>query len=149
MSGSEDRQLADVNVLFALLWTRHAHHGASQAWFAAQGHRGWATNVITQLGVLRLLTNPNVNRGAVSASTAVAALAEAMGHPNHQFWPLDRPVPSILTGATTAVTGSRQWTDLVLLRHAVERKGILVTFDGGLSALTNKESRTHLLLLRA
>jgi toxin-antitoxin system PIN domain toxin len=141
------RQLADVNVLLALLWPRHVHHEAAQAWFAAQGHRSWATNSIVQLGVLRLLTNPSVTRGAVNASTAIETVAEATRHPNHEFWPLDRPVGAMLTGAANSVTGYRQWTDLLLLRQAAERKGKLVTFDDALTALADKESRAHLLVL--
>lgn len=142
-------QLADLNVLLALLWPRHTHHEAAQAWFAAQGHRSWATNGITQLGAVRLLTNPAVTRGAVSASTALAALDEATRHPNHRFWALDRPVTSMPTGAAASLTGHRQWTDLRLLRQATEWRGKLVTFDGPLSALADKESRAHLLVLES
>jgi toxin-antitoxin system PIN domain toxin len=141
-------QLADVNVLFALLWPRHVHHEAAQAWFAGQGHRSWASNNITQIGVLRLLTNTAITRGAVSASTALAALAEATRHPNHQFWPLDRPALSMLNGAAVGVTGHKQWTDLLLLRHAAERKGRLVTFDSGIANLTGRESQADLVLLQ-
>ena len=60
MSAETNQQLADVNVLLALLWPRHVHHAAAQAWFATQGHRSWATNNITQLGAIRLLTLPRI-----------------------------------------------------------------------------------------
>ncbi len=148
MSADVNHQLADVNVLLALLWPRHAHHAAAQSWFATQGHRSWATNNITQLGAVRLLTNPAVTRDAVSASTALETLAEAMRHPNHRFWPLDRPATSMLSFAAARLVGYRQWTDLLLLRQAVERKGKLVTFDEGFLTLTDKESRVHLLVLQ-
>jgi toxin-antitoxin system PIN domain toxin len=148
VSSRPSQELADVNVLLALVWPRHAHHSAAQVWFSAQGHKGWATNSITQLGVVRLLTNPAVTRGAVNAATALATLAEATSHPNHQFWPLDRPVPSVLAGVASEVTGYRQWTDLLLLRQATERKGKLVTFDVALQALVNREERAHLLILQ-
>jgi toxin-antitoxin system PIN domain toxin len=142
------RQLADVNVLLALLWPRHVHHAAAQAWFAAQGHRSWATNSIVQLGVLRLLTNPSITRGAVNASTAIEVVADATRHPNHEFWPLDRPVTAMLSGSAGDPAGHRQWTDLLLLRQAAERRGKLVTFDAALAALADKESRAHLLVLQ-
>jgi uncharacterized protein len=148
MSRFISRQLADVNVLLALLWPLHVHHAAAQAWFAAQGHRGWATNSITQLGVLRLLTNPAITKDAVHASGALAALTDATQHPGHEFWPLDQPPTTTLPSSTTALTGHSQWTDALLLRHAVERNGKLVTFDGGLSAIAGKESAAHLLVLR-
>ena len=147
MSARTNGQLADVNVFLALLWPRHVHHAAAQAWFAAEGHRNWATNSITQIGVLRLLTNPAITGGAVNATTALETLAEATRHANHQFWPLDRPMPSLLDGATAGLTGYRQWTDLLLLRQAAERKGKMVTFDKRLRELTPKESRGNLLIL--
>jgi toxin-antitoxin system PIN domain toxin len=140
--------LADVNVLLALLWPRHVHHAAAQAWFAAQGHRGWATNPVTQLGVIRLLTNPAVTKDAVNGRTALSTLALATGHPKHHFWPLDQPVTSLLAGAGSSVTGYRQWTDLFLLRQAVEKKGKLITFDAGLASVSDKESRASLLILK-
>jgi toxin-antitoxin system PIN domain toxin len=141
-------QLADVNVLLALLWPRHVHHVAAQTWFASQGHRGWATNPVTQLGVIRLLTNPAVTKGAVNGRTALSTLALATGHPKHQFWPLDQPVTSLLAGAGSSVTDYRQWTDLVLLHLAVERKGKLITFDAGLASAADKESRASLVILK-
>jgi uncharacterized protein len=123
------------------------HHSAAQAWFAARGHRNRATNSITQIGVLRLLTNPAITGGAVNATTALDTLAEATRHANHQFWPLDRPVPSLLEGGTHGLIGHRRWTDLLLLRQAAERKGKMVTFDKGLQELTPKEARGSLLIL--
>ena len=127
------RYLADVNVLLALLWPRHVHHEAAQKWFAAHGHRNWATNTIVQLGAIRLLTNPAITNGAVNPLTAVRVVAEATSHPNHQFWALDKTANSMLAGAEILVKGYRQWTDLFLLRHAVDRKGKLVTFDKGMA----------------
>ena len=147
MSAQTNGQLADVNVFLALLWPRHVHHTAAQAWFAAQGHRNWATNSITQIGVLRLLTNPAITGGAVNATTALETLAEATRHANHRFWPLDRPVTALLNGGASGLIGHRQWTDLILLRQAAERKGKMVTFDKGLQELTPKESRGSLLIL--
>jgi len=52
------RHLVDVDVFLALVWPRHESHAAAHAWFAKSGRRAWATNALTQLGVLRLLTNP-------------------------------------------------------------------------------------------
>jgi toxin-antitoxin system PIN domain toxin len=149
LSGTLGCQLADVNVLLALLWPPHVHHTAAQAWFAAQGHRSWATNSFTQIGVVRLLTNPAVTQGAVSPSTAIRTLEEATRHPHHEFWPLDRNLPQMLTASAGSITGHRQWTDLLLLHHAVERQAKLVTFDAGISVLAGKALRPYLHILRA
>jgi toxin-antitoxin system PIN domain toxin len=140
-------QLADVNVLLALLWPRHIHHAEAHAWFAGQGHKGWATNSITQVGVLRLLTNPAVTGDAVNAATAVRTLEEAIGHPHHQFWPLDYSVTSSLRPAVQRIAGYRQWTDALLFRQACDCQGKLVTFDAGMAGLADSGSRGHLLIL--
>jgi toxin-antitoxin system PIN domain toxin len=140
--------LLDVNVLLALLWPRHESHAAAHAWFAKSGRRAWATNPLTQLGVLRLLTNPAVTQGAVSAAAAVEVLSEATRHSGHEFWQLDRRMPAGLKAAAGRVRGHRQWTDAVLLWHAVDRDGELVTFDSGLKELANGELTGRVLLLK-
>ena len=140
--------LLDVNVLLALLWPRHESHAAAHAWFAKSGRRAWATNPLTQLGALRLLTNPVVTHGAVSAAAAVEVLSEATRHPGHEFWPLDRRMPAALKAVAGRVGGYRQWTDAVLLWHAMDRDGELVTFDSGLKELTSEEFTGRILLLK-
>ncbi|HYA18720.1 MAG TPA: TA system VapC family ribonuclease toxin [Bryobacteraceae bacterium] len=140
--------LPDVNVVFALLWPRHVHHGAASEWFRERGCGGWATNAITQLGVMRLLTNPLIARNAVTPAAALEAVREATAHPGHVFWNLDRPMADVIGGAAARLTGHRQWNDLLLLRQAADRQGVLVTFDAGLTALLDAASRPHLLVLK-
>ena len=142
------RHLADVNVLLALLWPRHESHRAAHAWFGKSGHRAWATNAITQLGVLRLLTNPAVTQGAVSASSALEVLREAISHPGHEFWPLEKELSSALAGLAAKITGHSQWPDALLLWHAAHRDGVLVTLDSGLKTLATPEFSSRILLLR-
>jgi len=69
--------LPDVNLLFALLWPAHEGHSVAQSWFQRSGLKSWATNALTQLGLLRLLTNSVVTHGSVDASAAVDTLREA------------------------------------------------------------------------
>ena len=141
------RHLLDVNVLFALVWPRHVSHAAAHAWFSRSGHRAWATSPLTQLGVLRLLTNPAVTMGAVSAPAALEVLQEAASHPRHEFWVLDRGFLAGLKPFANRVQGHRQWPDLVLLWQAVERDGVLVTFDSSLRELAATDLSGHILLL--
>ena len=89
MIPGETTHLADVNVLLALLWPRHEGHTAAQMWFATSGFRAWATNPLTQLGVLRLLTNPRVSQATVGATAALSLLSDACRHQGHRFWSLD------------------------------------------------------------
>ena len=142
-----NRHLPDVNVLLALLWPRHQSHAAAHGWFARSGQQGWATNVLTQLGVLRLLTNPAITRGAVGAPTALRVLGEATSHAGHVFWPLDRELPTGLNSLAARITGHQQWTDALLLWQARQRDGVLVTFDSGLKELAEGELGDHLWLL--
>jgi|SRR5579871_2438082 len=141
------RHLPDVNVLLALVWARHQAHAAAHAWFSRSGRRGWATNPLTQLGVLRLLTNPAVTQGAVSAATALSVLTEIMQHPGHEFWPLDREPAAALASAAGVLRGHRQWTDALLLWHAASRDGVLVTFDTGIGQIVTGSWQSHLLFL--
>jgi len=143
-----NRHLPDVNVLFALVWPRHEFHTVAQSWFADPGRRAWSSNPITQLGVLRLLTNPALTQGAVSAASALALLTEVTSQSGHEFWPLDRDVAAELKPLAARLRGHRQWTDALLLREAMKRNGVLVTFDSGLRELAAGELRAHLLILK-
>ena len=48
-----------------------------------------------------------------------------------------------------AGTLRRRWTDALLLWQAMERDGVLVTFDSGVKELAAGELRDHLLLLES
>jgi toxin-antitoxin system PIN domain toxin len=143
------RQLPDVNVLLALIWPRHLHYRAAQSWFDQSGHQGWATNPLTQLGVLRLLTNYAAMREKVDATTASSALKSNTQHQAHEFWPLDRTIVASLEPVISRVRGHKQWTDALLLCQAAERDGILVTFDAGVKELAPNELKDRVLLLNS
>jgi uncharacterized protein len=143
-----NRSLPDVNVLVALLWPRHQSHDAAHAWFAKSGQHAWATNALTQLGVLRFLTNPAVTQGTVSARTALGVLSEATAHAGHEFWPLDHDIVTSLKPLATKLRGHQQWTDALLLWQATDRDGVLVTFDAGIKDLATGDMGGHLLLLK-
>jgi len=101
---------------------------------------------LVELGVLRLLTNPAVTLGAVSAATAMAVLREAVQHPGHQFWPLDQDLVPGLEDFTSYIAGHQQWNDAVLLLQASAHDATLVSFDAGLKQLA-KDSQTGRVLL--
>jgi toxin-antitoxin system PIN domain toxin len=143
-----NRHLLDVNVLLALVWPRHENHDAAHAWFAKSGHNAWATCPLTQLGVLRLLTNPAVTQGAVSAVAALEAVNEATRHEGHEFWPLDREMTIGLKAVAGRLQGHQQWTDAVLLWQATERGGVLVSFDSGVKALAPRDAAGRVLILK-
>ena len=143
------RYLLDVNVLFALTRPGHEGYVAAHAWLEKSRRQGWATNPLTELRVLRLLTNRAVTQGVVSATTALAVVTEFTRTEGHEFWPLDREIAACLKPISATLRGHRQWTDAMLLWHAKERGGVLVTFDSGVKALAGRDFAAHVLVLRS
>ena len=127
--------LLDVNVLIALVWPAHEHHNAAHRWFRLRGAARWATCPLTELGLVRITSNPSFSPDALSVSDAVLLLERNLGHSGHQFWPDDLPLASALSGAGSAMKGHGQLTDAYLLALAARRHGTLATFDAGLRSL--------------
>jgi toxin-antitoxin system PIN domain toxin len=130
--------LLDLNILTALLWPAHEHHDAAHQWFSARANARWATCSLTQLGFVRLVSNPAFSRDALSPLEAIALLAENLTHPGHEFWTETLPVPVAVKGIETALQGYRQLTDAYLLALANRRKGVMATFDRGLRSLAGE-----------
>lgn len=127
--------LLDLNILTALLWPTHEHHDAAHRWFQSRARARWATCPLTQLGFVRLVSNPAFSRDALSPAGGVALLAANLSHPGHEFWTDSPDLPGAIKGMEARLQGYRQLTDAYLLALAGRRKGILATFDGGLRSL--------------
>lgn len=131
--------LLDLNVLTALLWPTHEHHEAAHLWFGKRTHAPWATCLLTQLGFVRIVSNPVFSRDALTPAAAVALLAENLAHPAQEYWPDSLEVPAALAGMESKLQGYRQLTDAYLLALAKYRGGVLATFDVGLRALAGED----------
>ena len=131
--------LLDLNVLTALLWPTHDHHEAAHRWFAGRGAAPWATCPLTQLGFIRLVSNPAFSRDSLSPAAAAEWLGENLAHPRHQFWPDSVAAPSAVKEMT--LTGHQQLTDAYLLALAGHRRGVLATFDRGMLSLAGTALR--------
>ena len=71
--------LPDVNVLLALLAEGHIHHTEARDWFSMKPQDSVAICRVTQMGLLRLLTNPRVlPAGAHSIQRAWDICAEVV-----------------------------------------------------------------------
>jgi len=127
--------LLDLNILTALLWPAHEHHDVAHHWFGGRTNARWATCSLTQLGFVRIVSNPAFSRDALSPARAVALLAENLAHPAHEFWAESLQLPAAVKGMEQALQGHRQLTDGYLLALANRRKGVLATFDRGLRTL--------------
>jgi uncharacterized protein len=118
--------LLDTNVLVALVWPNHQFHAAAHRWFGAEARHGWATCALTQLGFVRLSSNPAFTPRAVRPSHAAALLADLVRHKQHRFWPSPEATrPKIFLQAL----GHEQVNDAYLVALAEKKKGRLVTFD--------------------
>ena len=131
--------LLDVNVLLALVAARHQHHDKVAA-FAEEAEEGQlAICRVTQMGLLRLLTNKLVlAEDTLNAKQAWAINEALLQDPRFKF--LDEPRDldrkwrelSELRG-----WGRSRWTDAYLIAFAALREVKLATFDAGLLKRAN------------
>ena len=131
--------LLDLNILTALLWPAHEHHDVAHRWFGARAGARWATCSLTQLGFVRLASNPAFSRDALSPVDALALLAENLTHPAHDFWTDAVQIPAAVKPMEAGLLGYRQLTDAYLLALAHRRRGVLATFDRGIRTLAGEK----------
>jgi toxin-antitoxin system PIN domain toxin len=127
--------LLDVNLLIALAWSSHVHHDLAQSWYQRKGRNGWASCPLTQLGFVRISSNPKFVDGAVSPQEAIALLASVALLKNHKFWPdnLNLAVDEFMP--ISHLVGHRQVTDSYLIGLARKYKGKVATLDPGMRSL--------------
>jgi toxin-antitoxin system PIN domain toxin len=95
------RYLLDTDLVVALASPRHIHHAPAHDWFGMTGGHSWVSCPITQLGFVRISSNPGIIPQAVSPREAASMLERILGVPGHEFWPDD-------IGAAAAAR-SRAW----------------------------------------
>ena len=120
--------LLDVNVLVALFDPDHIHHDAAHDWFATYRPHGWATCPLTELSLVRVLSNPGYWPATERTADALERFRQFRASGDHQFW---RDSLEITDGIfnLSYLRGHRQLTDVYLLALAVRRNGRLATFD--------------------
>lgn len=138
--------LLDVNVLIALAWPNHVHHGAAHRWFEASGAAGWATTPVTELGFVRVSSNKKMIPEAATPGTALDVLRRLCALPGHVFWPDDTRLvdPPF---ALDRVGAHRQLTDVHLAALAAARSERLVTFDRGITQALHPDDQAIVELL--
>jgi toxin-antitoxin system PIN domain toxin len=125
--------LPDVNVLVALAWPNHVHHERARAWFEENHQRGWATCPVTESGFVRVSSNRKVVPEARRPGEAILLLREMTSLRGHVFWADDTSIARSRWVAAERLVGHGQVTDAHLVALCLERKGRLVTFDGGVA----------------
>ena len=144
-TGSSNLLLLDVNVLLALAWPNHQFHAAAlRALYSRRGR--WATCALTQLGFIRLSSNPVAIPTAKGPAEAASLLGAMVADPSHVYLEsLPSPVAKDCRGAFGGILGSRQVTDAYLLTLARRNHAIFVTFDTKLEGLADPETRIRVL----
>lgn len=137
--------LLDVNVLIALAWPTHTHHGDAVAWFTQRRGAPWATTSITQLGFIRVSSNRTVLADARIPGEAADVLRALTAVDGHEFWPDDIEPAHTAWMQGDRLTGHRQVTDAHLLALAEHHGGSVATFDQALAGLAPDPDRVLLL----
>ena len=120
--------LLDVNVLVALFDPAHVHHETAHDWFAEHRRHGWATCPITEVALVRILSNPAYWPDAERTADVAERLRQFRASGDHQFWRDSLELTDDVFNLGY-VKGQRQLTDVYLLGLAVKRNGRLATFD--------------------
>ena len=133
--------LLDVNVLIAMAWPTHSGHEKVHEWLARHAREGWATCPLTQIGFVRILSNPAFSPNALTPAHALTLLHANLGHPAHRFWADELSFTQALEPFHPRLAGHQQVTDAYLLGLAMHKKGKLATMDGAvLGLLSGKDA---------
>lgn len=125
--------LPDVNVWIALAAEGHCHHVAAREWFAAQPETSVAFCRITQMGLLRLFTNPSVmGRAPRTIAQAWEVFTQLRGDRRLLFAAESDGLESTWRHLMAQPgVGPSSWTDGYLAAFAQANSYLLVTFDAG------------------
>ena len=139
--------LFDVNVLIALMDQQHIHHSRVLQWVSRSKDLRFATCAITQMGFVRVISQPTY-LNPISLSQAFQAISCLARSPHHVWWALDQQLQDTTVFDHSRIHGQRQLTDLMLLALAVQNEGRLVTLDAKLPLAAVVGARPqHLLVI--
>jgi uncharacterized protein len=141
------RNLLDLNVLIALTDAEHLLHQKARDWFASSGKGNWGICPLTEVGFVRVTTNPSMRPGTRTLGQAMAILQVLKGLPGYCFWPITDSWVTLTAPFAARISGHQQTTDAYLLGLAIKENGILVTFDRAIKYLAGAEFGKHLLVL--
>jgi toxin-antitoxin system PIN domain toxin len=143
---SSELLLLDVNVLLALTWPNHQFHGAATRRLESSRNR-WATCALTQLGFIRLSSNPAAVTAAKTPAEAATLLAVMVKDPLHVYLKsLSAPSDEESIQVFERILGTKQVTDAYLLRLARQHRAKLITFDTKLRDLARNETEIETLV---
>lgn len=139
------RLLLDVNALLALAWPNHQFHAAVVARLEHRPAPRWATCVLTQLGFVRLSSNPSIVAVRKTPAEAVSLLAELTRDPQHAYMDALPALPQTAS-FFRRLLGHQQVTDAYLLAVAAASDATLLTLDRRLAPPAT--ARSHVEVVR-
>ncbi|MDE0172416.1 MAG: hypothetical protein OYH76_11715 [Defluviicoccus sp.] len=96
---------------------------------------------MTQLGFVRLSSNPAFTSDAVSPPAALSLLRHITAMGGHEFWSDDVDCMSAAFSGGIRLSGHRQVTDAYLLSLARARSGCLATLDRRMNRMVPQDDR--------
>jgi toxin-antitoxin system PIN domain toxin len=140
------RALLDVNFLVALAWKNHQFHPAARQWLEKHERLGWATCAITQLGFIRLSSQPAIfGKQAKTPEEARELLSTFVSSRNHVFFsklPSASDCPEL-----SRIMGPNKVTDAYLVSVARFYHARFVTFDRRLASLASDKNLVEVVTL--
>lgn len=132
--------LLDVNALLALAWPSHVHHARVQQWLAKHQAKGWATCAVTQLGFVRLSSQPAFSPHHRTPGEALLLLRQFTAMKQHKFWsePAAGFDAAVMGGVFHRIVTHHHVTDGWLVAVALAHQGRLATLDEPLCRLFPK-----------
>ena len=136
----------DVNVWLPLLWEGHVAAPVARAWLAGE-EEDLVLSRVTQLALLRHLTNPVIMGNEVLTNTGASRLLHALRAQDTVLFAPDPPgLDALFPAAGEAPEPHRNWwTDAYLAAFAISGNHELVTFDRGIGRYETQGLRWRLL----
>lgn len=128
-------KLVDANVWLAVSADGHTHHTKATDWFEARVEQSCAFCRVTQMALLRHLTNVKIMGENVQTQTEAWRTYDKLANdPRLIFLAEPASIETVLRRFTQANSPSHGlWTDAYLAAFAIESSTQLVTFDQGFS----------------
>lgn len=115
------KHLLDINVLLAAAWLNHPQHAKALVWLEG---KEVALCPLTELGFLRISTQPKLGASMEQARTALEKFAQER---------LAERIPDDLPALESHPSSTKQVTDIYLCALAAKHGFTLATFDGGIA----------------
>lgn len=135
----------DINVWVSLVYLGHKHHVAAASWFDQiidSSTVGFCR--LTQLGFLRLITNPAVMESEVKAHSEAWKLFDLLANDPRVVFHCEsdpeRTEEALRSLTTVSQSAPQQWSDAYLAAFAETENLTLVTFDRALYKLVGKNA---------